>query len=344
MNNRINLLDILEASLDKAISKAIEFLIISRSSDKLWHDFSLLPGVSDEWISGYVASVLSETGNGLVEDVVKETWNTLGWRRFTGHGGWGYNSNSFEDADSTLWCLRLANSLGVGNLLRAEMATGFILRHISGDGGLCTYARENLSGGSNQTDYSGWLMNHSCVTSAAANLVQFNHLLTPYLVDNQQADGSWKGYWWIDDTYTTAFAVEALIKSERGEYEKSCELALKWVLEQFGGGDCICNERLAMGSPFSTALGLRIISLADKEGRAGGIRDSIIQWLISGQVADGSWESSAFMRVPPKDLMDPESYEYIDWSDGMKENWGVITKDQNRLFTSATVLHTLLLL
>lgn len=46
--------------LHKTISKAKEFLISSRSSDKLWHDFSLKPGVSDEWVSGFVGSVLAE--------------------------------------------------------------------------------------------------------------------------------------------------------------------------------------------------------------------------------------------------------------------------------------------
>ncbi len=73
--------------IEKSISNATNFLISRRSIDKLWHDFSLTPGESDEWVSGYVGSGLAESGSKGIRKIVRETWNVLGWQRLSGHGG-----------------------------------------------------------------------------------------------------------------------------------------------------------------------------------------------------------------------------------------------------------------
>lgn len=95
------------------------------------------------------------------------------------------------------------------------------------------------------------------------------------------------------------------------------------------------------GSPFSTALGLRIAFLLDNKTTENDTVNRAIRWLNSKQLGDGSWQSSAFMRVPPMGLLIPDQFDYEDWVEGMDKNWGVISRDQHRIFTTATVLYTL---
>ena len=328
-------------NLETTISKAQKFLISARGDDKLWHDFSLKPGESDEWVSGYVGSVFSESGNSQFKDIARETWNILGWKRLNGHGGWAYNSNAMEDADSTLWCLRLANNLGVGDRIRAKMARDFILQLKTGEGGISTYSISQFGGGKSNQDVSGWTASHTCVTAAAAVLPQFNKTLCGYLSDKQKADGSWKGYWWIDDVYATTFAVEALLLSGKKKYQENLDKAKGWAINKFDGDGFMKTEKFPEGSAFATALGLRILLMLDGMKTHKNLLEKIICWLEIQQNDDGSWPSSALMRVPPMDFTDPELYEYAFWEEGMDQNWGVITMDQHRLFTSTTVFHTL---
>ncbi len=311
----------------ESTSRAVEFLVNSRSDDKLWYDFSLMPGESNAWVSGYVGYVLSDSGNKQLTEVARETWNVLGWRRLSGYGGWGYNINSFEDADSTLWCLRLANRLGVGDKIRAKLAEESLARHINPDGGITTYAEEIFTTESNLLDVSGWCQTHGDVTAAAACLPQFNDELCKYLVSNQDSNGAWRAYWFVDEVYSTALATEALSFNGDPAYEANCDKALSWIITMFGNNSFISTNKCQNGSPFATALGARIIFFNDIEGRGEAIFQSTLKWLLDNQNEDGSWQSSAFMRVPPMSLKDPAMHDYIDWEEGMVMDTGVITRD-----------------
>ena len=312
-------------ALGKSIIKAQEYLVSARCDDKLWRDFSLKPGESDEWVSGYVGSVLSETGNNEMLDIARETWNVLGWKRLNGHGGWAYNSNSLEDADSTLWCLRLANNLGVGDRIRAQMARDFILQLKTPRGGLNTYHKSQLAGGVANVDVSGWTMDHVCVSAAAAVLPQFNKILCGYLSGEQSTDGSWKAYWWVDDIYATAFAIEALSIADRKKYQEKLDKAKVWIIDKFDGDRLLKNTKCSDGSAFATALGLRLLFLLGGMESNKSLIVKIVSWLEANQNVDGSWASSALMRVPPMHLRHPEEFEYAFWEQGMDCNWGVVT-------------------
>ncbi len=113
------------------------------------------------------------------------------------------------------------------------------------------------------------------------------------------------------------------------------------MLKCFNEKAFIGTEKLRQGSPFETALGLRILLLADKEGRVGEVSNLVLEWLLSNQYDDGSRQSSCFMLFPPIHLKDSAMYDYVDWEEEMVVNVGVITRDQNRLFPTATVLFTL---
>src|SRR5581483_8849805 len=73
--------------------------------------------------------------------------------------------------------------------------------------------------------HAGWCAAHTCVTAAAATL-GIAPTMGSYLCSTQTAGGSWAGYWWDDDEYATAWAVEAL--SAPAANAASVRAAVSW--------------------------------------------------------------------------------------------------------------------
>jgi hypothetical protein len=331
--------------LEPAIDRAIRFLTGSRSDNGLWKDFRLFPGESDEWVSGYVGSILCGSGDPQALKCSMDTWSVLGMRRWNGHGGWGYNGKVSEDADSTIWCLALANNLGIGDKLRADLAIGFIRGHITPDQGVSTYRKDYLFQKevpqSTVGLFRGWIQAHACVTAAVALLEQFNDWLVPFLIMNQREQGNWTGYWWNDDEYATALAVEAIQGSGTAEKRIITGKAAGWIEKKWVLPGFIANRYIKEGSAFATALALRVLLQADPTHHRKDLIESGLQWLTDRQQNDGGWPSSALLRVPPPKFNDPG--DFYEWEFEADKKWGTMTFDQNRLFTTATVLKTLIM-
>ena len=68
---------------------------------------------------------------------------------------------------------------------------------------------------------------------------------------------------------------------------------------------------------------------------ARGYRETASQWLLDRQLPSGAWEPSARLRVPPPDVVDPETF--TDWVEGGRIERAVVL-DQNAIFTTATAL------
>jgi hypothetical protein len=68
-------------------------------------------------------------------------------------------------------------------------------------------------------------------------------------------------------------------------------------------------------------------------------RDDGVQWLLGHQRPDGSWEPSAWLRVPPPDVFDPQSCS--EWVEGGRVERAVVV-DHRAAFTTATALSALL--
>jgi len=113
----------LHVLVDEAIKRAIGFLLYSRDLRGLWSDFRLPVGESSGWVTGFVGSVLAGTGDDRVIGETRDVWNAFAAQKlFTGHGGWGYNLLTPEDADSTVWGIRFALSLGLEAKFRTKAA------------------------------------------------------------------------------------------------------------------------------------------------------------------------------------------------------------------------------
>ena len=329
--------------LNNSIESAITFLLDSRNEERIWLDFHL-NGESDEWVTGYVGTILSGTANERAFQAAREAWDTHSSRHFlSGHGGWSFNRFSPEDADSTIWNIRFALNLGFGSKFRTEIAEKFLLRHITPDGGVTTFILEKelrkFLRAQPADDISGWMQTHPCVTAAAAVLPFLNERLAPWLQKNQLADGSWNAYWWTDQEYTLSLAVEALMQNSPDRYRDSVDKAVAWITEKLKGLPYIGNSSFPDGSPFATALALKALI---QSGKYASLHETIIgmtKWLIDCQLDDGSWKSSAILRVPPSKIRDPSGF--LNWNQGKGADYGTITMDQNSIFTTVTVLDAL---
>ena len=331
---------------NKAIEKAITFLITSRNSDHLWSDFNLPTGESDGWVTGYVGTIMSGIGDQFAFQAAKEAWEKHGFKNFiSGHGGWSFNRWSPEDADSTALSIRFAINLGLKDKMRTEFADKFLLQHRTSDGGITTFILEKelrkfLRAGP-EDDISGWMATHSCVTAAAAIIPSMNNQLAPWIHEHQLPDGSWDAYWWKDAEYSTSLSIEALVLNNPDKYVPTINKSVDYIIEKLDGKSYIANERFPQGSPFATALALKILLLSGRNLELKETINSIAFWIVEHQRADGSWEPSALLRVPPAKITDAAGFQ--DWNTGKGLDFGTITIDQHAIFTTATVLGVLTL-
>jgi squalene cyclase len=317
------------------VRRAVAFLLRNRDEDGWWRDFHLAAGASDEWVTAYVGAALAAVPG--LHTTAAAAWSLLLDRRQRASGQWGYNGLTPEDADSTCWALRLAGALGAGPHRRAVRARTRLGDHRRQDGGIATYAEEGpirrFIDAPETLGFGGWCGSHTCVTAAVAGLPELRDAVRPFLLARQQGDGSWRAYWWQDDEYATALAAEGLWGCGIAADRERVAAAAAWAAGRLAGAG-VPTEDQPEGSPFATAWCLRLLELGGDPAAAARART----WLLEQQLPDGSWESSARLRVPHPDDEDPGLYR--DWiRDGLIE--GSLAFDHQRIFTTATVLAAL---
>ena len=101
--------------------------------------FHLYPGVSDEWVTGYVGVALAELGRAghpAAANAAREAWRSL-IQAQRPDGRWGVHARTIGDADSTLWVMRLATGVGIDP---GDAARHAVREHQRADGSVSTYA------------------------------------------------------------------------------------------------------------------------------------------------------------------------------------------------------------
>ncbi|MDI9340945.1 MAG: prenyltransferase/squalene oxidase repeat-containing protein [Sediminibacterium sp.] len=315
--------------LEERMAKAECFLLNSKGKDGYWCDFKTLAGASNEWVSAYVVNALAQYSSETARNDAYSVFKKLQWKRFW-LAGWGYNGKVPPDADSTGWTLMAAQHFSVKQNWRLRRALQFMEAHIDKAGGVHTYynskaIRLYTKLNRSPVSFEGWCMAHTCVTAAFAGYKgkKQNDLLH-FLLSRQQPQGYWESYWWTDDVYATALATEALNGKGRVEQE-ACERALQW-LEQ-------ANIPL---TPFRAALSIWV-RLSQTEPDSEKLK-KIVDYLAASQLPDGSWEASAFLRIPPPFVTVPGNYtQWVENSGG----GGSYQRDYGRIFTTTTVFRAL---
>jgi hypothetical protein len=317
-----------------AIDRAIAFLLNARQSDDWWIDFPELWTGSDEWVTAFAGAALAGIPNGRARGAAERAWSLLLGRR--SNTGWGYHAAAPIDMDSTTWGLRLAYAIGAEDSLRAQRARDAVDACALPDGGLPCYPRGVLRhlfpffGDAFDGPHAGWcLTSHVCVTAAAAVLP--DERARDFLRRGQRENGSWPAYWWEDAAYSTSLAVEALARTTRREDRVLVDAAVEWALGRVRPGGDVRSGNQSGGSPFITACCVLILVHALESARVRPTLDRAVRWLTETQQSDGSWKASAHLRVPPPEVIDPDS----------RPEPPAVFLDERRFFTTARVVAAL---
>lgn len=319
-------------ALNAATGAAVAFLLGARDQGGWWRDFPTLMGGSDEWVTAYTGVALAAISE-QAHAAAQSAWNLLNKHHcFT--EGWAYNVFHPHDSDATAWLLCLANALGLGRTPSALKARQFLDRHTLSDGGVVSYLdrdRPHLVKLLRPGSLAGFCAVHTCVTAAAAAADERSHQARDYVRNAQRLDGSWGGYWWQDDAYTTALAAKALACHGRAGDERRVRQAVQWATRRVGASGAVYSAAYEDDSAFATALCVQNMALADRDDHVRQVIAGAVRWLIAQQRPDGSWRASAQMRVPPPHAVDPEKH-----AEGTS-----VFLDERRIFTTATVLAAL---
>jgi squalene cyclase len=336
--------------LRPALEAATRFIEASVNPDGFWSDFLTLAGESLYWVTGYVGCALAG-GAASGDEAKKRLLARAGsgiLERQGDDGGWGYGPGVPSDADSTSWCLLFLARLGTQGAESRERAVGFLRTHQNPvDGGFRTYAKPSEVGRYMMLDasvsFEGWSSSQMCVTPVAArailcagSTVGVDEALG-YVRRGQTAEGYWEPYWWSERLYSTVNCM-ALLKA-RGDADDARRVssAQEWIAKTQLDSGAWSDSQTAGGIPFSTALALRGLAVDPRADFSESVKKGV-QWLLTDQLADGSWNSHHILRIPHPSTKEPWKQQL--WArDGKAIN--AVIRDHRRLYTTATALAAL---
>ncbi len=304
-------------SARRAIDDAVAFLTRAQEPSGIWLDYAFPIGPSDEWVTSYVGFCLAEAApdDPRVSNAVAKAAEWLVADLRTRQGA-GYNWLCPADSDSTGWAVLFLRASGQKV---DEALYEFLLRRQNPDGGLATYDSDLFPPG------HSWASSHPEVTPVAlrALLTRFDDRNSAvragfdYVVKRARVDELWPSFWWTNPVYSTCMNVTLLAEANLQEELQATRCAVDALPE--------CSD------PFSIALLAEIgLSIDGKNGSAQ--LERRLRALCELQARDGSWPSSAILRLTNSDCPEPWRRE---------GDVGDLYPDVKRLITSSTVLRSL---
>lgn len=294
------------AEIEAALKDAVRYLCALQRENGQWGDYQLPVGESNEWITAYVALALAKyggrTGSSLALDAASAAMDWLCTDR-SYLAGWGYNSRTGPDSDSTAMSIALHRELG--RSVRSE-DQAFLRELWRIDGGIATYDGPGA-----------WGCVHWDVTPLAYIGLgeEDQHALRASFLrglgENLMADGMWRAYWWRNPYYGTLLTLE--------------------VLDKLGlpdpGIDAERPDSIEVDNSFdlSCLIGIEALRGASAE-RLNPLVDSLLAW----QNQDGRWPGSPNLRVT-------ENTCYAPWD----EPDGTYYTDHAATISTATVIRVL---
>jgi lanosterol synthase len=254
------------------------------------------------------------------------------------NGGWCFSDGRHrwpvsDCAAEALSALLGAHSVGLPDMpsrvsvQRLDAAVRFIIERQNADGGFGTYERRRGPGfleRLNPSEMFGDCMTElsyvECTASAVIALCRFredypdrqrtsvDHAIaagTALLRKRQRGDGSWAGFWGINFTYATWFAVTALRAAGARPDDPELAAAVGWILgkQKADGGwgehysSCLTETYVEHPESQAVMTSWALLALLQVNGtRSEAVRRGI-DWLRRAQHADGSWPEGAVNGV-----------------------------------------------
>lgn len=289
--------------MPEGLHRSVLFLI-NAQVDGQWRDYDLPVGISTEWATAYIGWALAEVAccwnASQARQSAQQAARSLIDQR-TYKAGWGYNGITGPDTDSTACAIALFDTLElpVRDEDRAVLRAAW-----RGPYGFTTYP-----------DGEGaWSNSHLDILWPAlqgAHFLDFDQHcdeLQVNLKDNFNNTEGWHGYWWNDPWYCSYHTL----------------LALNWLDQEHAF--CITPPAGPLNTNSYSSAAWMAGSLV-MSGRIGAGRE-LFRQIMTQRRADGSWNSSADLRVTNPDISDPHN----------NSEAGTLYADQNRLMTTASIL------
>lgn len=179
------------------IDRAASFLASRQDADGYWRDYRLEPGQSEAWTTACVGFALFQAA-GSCREVDKAARILQSTRR---PGGWGYNSHTSCDADTTSWVIRFLSAAGA--LERIDSAR-LLSAYVTDSGQVMTFPSPDRFG--------SWGQEHDEVAPVAGMALfssgEFG--LAEKLRQAVLKRASWKPFWWRCYSYVCAQSLEFL--------------------------------------------------------------------------------------------------------------------------------------
>lgn len=254
---------VLRATDARAAGRAARrFLLEQQGDDGLWTDYELPPGPSDAWTTSFVGIALARTEAPCAP--LDRARAAVAQRRR--EAGWGYNSTTACDADTTSFALRFAGG-------EASVLGRYLDRH----GNAHTFREQR---------FGSWAWAHPDVTATVglaaaacgAPAALLARIRTAVLGSRTPA-GTWHSFWWATDAYALARSLELLAAT--GGVPPAVAAA----------AGAAAHERTT-GSAFEAA---QLLTAATLAGAATG---HLTARLLDLQEPDGGWPPSAELLVP----------------------------------------------
>jgi hypothetical protein len=296
-----------------AIDAGLRFLEASQAEEGCWSDWNLPLGESRMWTTAYTGFRLSSIPQ-PIQHLLLPAASWLLKSELRG-GGWGYNEEAGPDADSTALAILFLTSQGAPVPIQSyDRLRSFQKK----EGGFSTYTLEQ--------SYGAWTSAHPDVTAMAIPALltlyepdaDFIALAAAYVLAQATPEGLWNSYWWNTPLYAT-------------------EANLRWLAQTHhprpanGARDALL--RMRPENAFEMALLLQcLLHTGCDDAKATATK--LASALVDRQLSDGSWASQPILRLPPRDCYQP-------W---IAPETAPLFADQNRIFTSVTVIASLCLL
>lgn len=261
------------------LQRAVKYLIHIQAENGSWEDYYLPVGSSIAWVTAYVGCALAEIGEVVgFESARVSATKAADWleshRNYT--MGWGYNTITGADSDSTGWTLRLFKKL---NRSIENKDQDFLASHWKASGGFSTYKSADR-----------WGDAHPCVTATAylgldkTTQETWRSELIGYLRDIAPKNGQWPSYWWKNHLYSTYHFLELF--HIMGLFEN--EFYDKAILNQQKGA-----------TAFEQALEIGIMQYRSIDTLEN------CKELLNNQLLDGRWCGGFNLRVTEPDCAQP---------------------------------------